>query len=579
MKQILRFTTLVLFIAVGLSSCKNNVPKEAKYIPKEAAFVMVLDPQQLQDKLQKGGISIDTLIARIFKNEPADSKERMHFNGVKDSAGINWGNKFFVFASQKSFPDKSNASIVSILCGLKDATKFETFIKNQDEHKTDSIKKEKDYSYLVKDALMVAWNDEQLIVTFYNHMLKPVYDTVEMTFKRPPPVDTEAELKGHVAHYFTQKVNESLADVKMFTDMFKDKADGYMFTSTNSALPALNNLPIQPPKLEEFVKDNYSTSTLSFEDGKIIAKSTMYPNKLLGSVLKQYAGPTVDLSLIENYPSQNINGIMLAAFNPELFGGILKQLEVEGLANSSLEKMGLTTQDLYKSLKGSIAVVVSDLGMPQMSPDPQMKHDEKSMLHKKSFGKMIFNAPVGDKVSFFKVMDKAAENGFLTKQNNVYKASALANAIGIFVHADENNLIIASDSLTYTQYMAKSSKAAINKEALDRFKGKSTVFYFDIANTINGFTKDSTGAFGYDNSVRTLKHTFKDVIGTSDNFDGTSIKGIFELRMQDEKQNSLVTLTSLIADIALDMRTQAKKEKESEEKLFPGGVPAIIRTN
>jgi hypothetical protein len=38
-----------------------------------------------------------------------------------------------------------------------------------------------------------------------------------------------------------------------------------------------------------------------------------------------------------------------------------------------------------------------------------MKHDEKSMMHKKSFGKMIFNAPVGDKASFFKVMDKAVE--------------------------------------------------------------------------------------------------------------------------------------------------------------------------
>ncbi len=579
MKQVLRFTTLVLFIAAGLTSCKNNVPKEAKYIPKEAAFVMVLDPQQLEDKLQKGGISIDTLIGRIFKNEPADSKDRAHFNGMKDSAGINWGSKFFVFASQKSFPDKTNASVLSVLCGLKDAAKFEAFIKSQGEHKNDTIKKEKDYSYLLKDALMVAWNDEQLIVTFYNHMLKPTYDTVEMTFKRPPPADTETELKNQVAHYFTQSVNESLADVKMFTDMFKDKADGYMFTSTNSALPTLNNLPIQPPKLEEFVKDNYSTSTLSFEDGKIIAKSTMYPNKLLGNVLKQYSGPTVDLSLIENYPSQNINGIMMAAFNPELIGGILKQLEVEGLANASLEKIGLTTQDLYKSLKGDIAVIVSDLGMPAMSPEPQMKHDEKSMMHKKSFGKMIFNAPVGDKTSFFKILDKAVANGMLTKQNNVYKGSSLANAIGLFIHADEKNLIVSSDSLTYTQYMAKSSKAVISKEALDRFKGKSSVFYFDIANTLNGFTKDSTGSFGYDHSIRTAKQTFKDVIGTSDNFDGTSIKGVFELRMQNEKQNSLVTLTSLIADIAVDMRLQAKKEKEAEEKLFPGGVPAIIRTN
>ncbi|MDB5210390.1 MAG: hypothetical protein JWQ30_1217, partial [Sediminibacterium sp.] len=542
----------------------------------------VLDPQQLQDKLQKGGISVDTLIARIFRNEPADSKERMHFNGMKDSAGINWGNKFFVFGTQKSNPDKTNASVFSVLCGLKDPAKFEAFIKKQDGHKNDTVRKEKDYSYLItgEGTLMLAWNDEQAIVTMYNHMLKPVYDTVAMTFKRPPHADTEGEMKREVAQYFTQKVSESLADVKIFTDMFKDKADGYVFTSTNASLGALSMLPIQPPKLEEFVKDNFSTATLSFEDGKIIAKSTMYTNKLLGSVLKQYAGPTVDLSMIENYPSQNINGIILAAFNPEIFGGIMKQLEVEGLANTALEKAGLSTQDLYKSLKGTIAVIVSDLGMPDMSPpEPQTKHDEKSMIHKKSIGKMLFNAPVGDKASFFKVMDKAVEHGMLVKHNNVYSAGGIASGMGLFIHADENNLIISSDSVTYTQYMAKTTKAAINPEALARFKGKSTVFYFDIANTLNGFIKDSTGAFGYNNSLRTAKQTFKDVIGTSDNFDGNSIKGVFEVRMQNEKQNSLVTLTSLIADIALDMRLQAKKEKESEEKLFPGGVPAIIRTN
>jgi hypothetical protein len=125
--------------------------------------------------------------------------------------------------------------------------------------------------------------------------------------------------------------------------------------------------------------------------------------------------------------------------------------------------------------------------------------------------------------------------------------------------------------------MAKTTKAVIKPDVLDRFKGKSATFYFDIANTLNGFMGDSTGHFN--NSMRTAKSTFKDIIATSDNFDGKSIKAVFEVRMQNEKQNSLVTLTSLLTDIAVDMRVQAKREKDMEEKLFPGGVPAIIRTN
>lgn len=581
MKTLSRYALLFVLFAGVLTSCKNNVPKEAKYIPKDAGFVMILDPEQMQDKLQKGGISIDTLLGKIFKDGTTDAKDKALFQSIKDSSGINWANKFFVFMQQKNNADRSQSTVVTFLSGLKDAAKFEAFVKQHDESKKAVITKEKDYSYMLMDnkTVLVAWNDEQLTMTIYNHTQKPVFDTTTMSFQKPVTGDMEGELKKEVAHYYTQKVNESLADVKMFTDMFKDKADGYMFTNSNSSLSALAMLPFQPPKLEEMVKDNYSTSTLTFEEGKIVVKATTYPNKLLGSIFKQYAGPTVDLSMIENYPSQNINGIMMFAFNPEIFGGILKQMEMEGLANNFLSKAGLSSQDLYKSLKGHIAVVVSDLAMPSAAPDPMMKHDEKSMMQKKSFGKMVLTAPVGDKASFFKIMDIAAAQGYVVKVNNTYKGGALASVIGLYIVADEKNLTIASDSVTYTQYMAKSNKAVINKDALDRFKGKSSVFYFDIANTINGFTKDTAAMGSFDNSLRSVKNTFKDVIGTSDNFDGNNIKASFELRMQNEKQNSLVTLTSLITDIAVDMRVQAKKQREAEEKMFPGGVPAIIRTN
>ncbi|MEO7530243.1 MAG: DUF4836 family protein, partial [Sediminibacterium sp.] len=200
MKKNLYSTFLIIGIAVVFSACKNNVPKEAKYIPKDAGFVLILDPQQMQDKLQKGGISIDTLIARIFKNEPADSKDRSRFNGMKDSAGINWGNKFFVFMTQKSNADKTQSSTFSLIGSLKDAAKFEAFVKKQDEHKNAEIKKEKDYSYFTsgEGSVMIAWNDEQLIMTMYNHLQKPVYDTVAMTFKKPVQTDTEGEMKREV---------------------------------------------------------------------------------------------------------------------------------------------------------------------------------------------------------------------------------------------------------------------------------------------------------------------------------------------------------------------------------------------
>lgn len=575
MKNIFRSALLLVLVAAGLSSCKNNVPKEAKYIPNTANVVLVLDPQQLQDKLQKGGISIDTLIGRAFSGDTSAARHRAMFDELRNNSGIDWGNRFFLFTQQKTNADKSQTNTFTVIGGLKDASKLEAYLAKQDHFKGKEIKREKEYSYMVPHAdALISWNKEQVIATFAMTTQKPVYDTVTHTFQQPATVSSDADLKTITDRCYMQKVSESLADQKIFTNMFKEKADGFMYASGNSSLSALSALPFQLPKLEELLKDNFTTATLSFEDGKIVWKATSYPNPMLTALLKQYPGHNVDLSLIEHYPSQDINGLIVTAFNPEIFGGLLKQLEVEGLVNSFLSKADITSQDIYKSLKGDIALVVSDLNMTG-PVDPQLKTDETSMVGKKKFGHVLFNAPIGDKNSFFKLMDKAAAMGYVVKDNNGYRSGGMLSLIGVFLHADANNLIISSDSSLYVQYMAKTANAGLNKDLMKEFKDKTTVFYFDIQKTVNAYMQDSVSTSGYDRSTRTLKQTFRDMIGTAGNFDGSTIKATFEMRMLDEKQNSLVTLTSLLTDIAIDMQAR----KETDHSFFPADAPAIIRTN
>lgn len=580
MKSALRYILPITLLMVIFTSCSNKGPKEAALIPKTASAVIVLDPGAMQDKLTSGGISVDTLFSRIFKNDSSDTEDRKKLDDFRNNAGIDWKKQLFFSFSQKGNQKDGNTTIMNVMGGLSDATRFESWLKAQKEFASKTITKEKNHSYLLTDDnTALSWTDKNVIVTIYKHiqMASDVpYDTVNMEFKIPEKKNVEADLKKEVSSYYSLEKDASMAGVSAFTNMFKDKADGYVFSSSNSSLGALSMLPLSLPKVEELMKDNYSAATLSFEAGKIVAKSATYTNPVVSNILKEYAGPTVNLSMIERYPSDKINGFMLASFNPEIFGGFLKQLEMEGLINGRLEKAGFTLQDLYKSLKGEIAVVVSDLGFSQL--EPQQKTDEEDMTKKKPLGKMIFNAPVGDKASFTKMMDKVAELGYIRKEGATYKSGELMSMLGIYMLADEKNLVIASDSLTYAQYMSNKSQAVINTDVLNRFKGKSTVFYFDIANTIGGFMSRSSTS-DYNRSMKTAKETFKDIIGSSDNFDGKSVKGVFEIRMQNEKQNSLVTLTSLLTDIAVDMRVASKKQKELEEKMFPGGIPAIIRTN
>ncbi|HJV20629.1 MAG TPA: DUF4836 family protein [Sediminibacterium sp.] len=567
---------LVVLFAGTLISCRNNAPEETRLIPGEALAVVTIDPNALSEKLQNGGISIDSILSRIFENDSTNAKERKTVDEFRKNAGFDWTKPIHFFVVRKAAPDKTDISIMTVLANLSDTAKLATFIRSGEHTNSSKILHEKAFSYIEQGPRnLIAWNDKHVVVLFYQRQVKPYYDTAKMKFVIPERPDYSKEMLAEAVKMFSQKDKESMRSVDGFGEMFKTKAEGYLFSTTNNLLGSFSGMPLQLPKLEELLKGNHTAATLAFEDGRIIARSTTYINKPLGNILKKYAGPTANLSLIDHYPSQKINGVVLVAFNPEIFGGLLKQLEVEGLVNEFMKKSAITSQELYGSLKGDIAVVVSDLGMS--NTEPQERDDELSLVKRKPVGKMIINIPIGNKESFRKVMDKAVAMGTVQKNGATYKGSDLIRTLGFYLQANDEQLILASDSLTCQQYLQGRAKSNISKEVRDHLSGKSTAFYFDLANTINAFIKDS--ASGYYRSMVTVKNTVKDLRGSTDNFSDGKIKAVVELRMQNEKQNSLVTLTSLFTNIAVDVRQVAKREREMEEKMFPSGIPAVIRAN
>ncbi len=576
MKKSLQYVVLAFLLSGSLVACKNNAPKETRLIPKDALAVVSLNAYSLKDKLQNDGITIDTILSKIFEKDTSGKKDRKIIDDLRANAGINWKEKIHFFVVRKKGPDNADVTIMNVLASISDKDKLASFIKSSDYSTNKNIQEEKAFSYIDnKENSLLAWDKEHVLAMFYNQTVKPYYDSVQMKFIVPGKGNSSKEMIAEATRLFTQKEDASIMSVKGFGEMFKTNAEGYLFSSSNNLLGNLTGMPLELPKLEELTKDNYTTATLAFEEGKIVVKSSTYTNPFLGSILSKYAGPTVNLSLLENYPSKNINAIMMASFNPAIFGGVLQQLEVEGIVNEFLKKSGISSGDLYGAVKGDIAVIVSDIGVG--ATEPQQRKDELFLLKQKQMGKMIMNIPIGNKENFKKLMDKAVEMGTIQKKGNEYKGADLLRTMGLFLVANDKNLIISSDSITYAQYIASTNKSVINKEALDYFKGKSTVIYIDVANTVNSFIKDSTD--GYHQSMITAKNTVKDILGSSENFSGGSIKAIFEVRMQNEKQNSLVTLMSLFTNIAVDTRLQAKREKEMEEKLFPTGVPAVIRAN
>jgi hypothetical protein len=161
---------------------------------------------------------------------------------------------------------------------------------------------------------------------------------------------------------------------------------------------------------------------------------------------------------------------------------------------------------------------------------------------------MIFTASIGDKLAFTKLMNIAAENGAVIKTTSGYAAGDLMKMANLYLVADEKNIVLASDSLTYVAYQTAKTKAKIDPEVKDKMKGKSTAMFMDINSIMNGLMQ-SAQEKSLDDGMKLVNATFKDMVFTMDNFDGKTIKSQGEIRMSNSKQNSLVSVVQMISGI------------------------------
>jgi hypothetical protein len=317
----------------------------------------------------------------------------------------------------------------------------------------------------------------------------------------------------------------------------------------------LKNLPFNPPKLEELLKNNYTTATLHFEKGKLRVQSNTYVNPALGNILSKYAGPLVNFSLVKDYPSKDINVVSLVSFNPEIIGGILKHIELESFAESFLNKNGLSMDDIYKAFKGELAVVVSDLNFS--SPDPMMKRDELSLERGLPIANILMRIPVGDSKRYTKIMDLGVKSGMLNKVGNQYQSGSGNSASSFFVLGDDKNLFIATNAALYNNYLASAGKpnSFFTQAPLSKYTASSTLFYVNIASTIHGMVPDSTKS-SYSRLLYQLAGTCKELVLNSDNFDGKTVHGQAELMMQQANTNSLISMIRLLSAAAKEIRAE-----------------------
>ncbi|CAF3773654.1 unnamed protein product [Rotaria sp. Silwood1] len=532
----------VVVVAVMLASCGSKGLKQASLIPKDASVVAVFDQKTMEEKLKAGNFQMDSIMNKFISS--VDSAKAKKLMTDWKNSGINTEDKVVMFITQTG--KKGKIMGFNVIASLKDAAKFEAFLKGQEELKTEAVVKGKTYTSMkMGKSGLATWTSEFAMLSFATNT-DFLSENAEV-----------AEVAAMVDKYYNLKDAEKVTSIKAFNEMLDKKADITMFTSSASIGNSLAMMPFQVPKLEELLKDNYSVSYMNFENGKIVMETTSYLNDRLNALLKQYGNGSIKASMLENFPAKNTNAAMLLSVKPDAIQGILKELQLETLIDAGLSsaKMNFTLQDIYKCLKGDMAFALGDFemlaptdSMSYAGPQPKMK--------------ILFNAEVGDKASLAKILDQGVQMQVLINNAGVYTLNPqTAAGAPVYVRIDDKNIIIATDENTYTQYAAKSTKATLNKDFTSELSGKYMAMFVDA----NSFLKAFEGFAGKDPHGKVIMDkalaTFDNVIATGDNLNDGKYKGLFTFKMKNEKENSLVSLANFIKTVTEEMQAADQERK------------------
>jgi hypothetical protein len=562
MKSIRLYLLLLLSVAL-ITSCKKSVPNQTKYIPKNAVFVATINMKSMQTKLMKNQATIENIIRSLSGSDTTINKGKQEREDIK-GAGVDLEENLYVaIVSKGGGMATGPGTMVTYVVGrLKDAGKLEAYIKKKDP--ASEVRKEKDYSYATMHGdNIVAWGKDAVMMMSYqkpNPAANMQYDSATGSYNLGASPNAAGDMKLELASAFNLKEDQSVASIPEFRDLMQEKSDASMWVNSSASVA---DLPLPLPKVKELFSNSFTAAKVNFEDGKITMTSKSYYSSAFKDILKKYSGPNADLTLVENYPSDNVNGFGIFSFNPDFINELVNYLEVGGMVDSYLSKMmgsNYTLKEALRAIKGDFAVVVSDLSTKSAS-------DSVAGIKGGSFPnlKMIVNIPVGDKVQMNRLMDKLVEMQMLVKSNNRYTLTPEMQQTGYQLVVDDKNVFIASDENILNQYKARSKKATLNKHVMDDFKSKSGVAYVNIESILNGI-HTSLNVQG-NNVLPKARETFKDLELYTDNFNGKFIEGYGELRFKNEKENSLTSLLSFFETVSKFVKTTPGMVKSDDVQI------------
>jgi Domain of unknown function (DUF4836) len=541
MKYYVRCLVILGVIAFTFSSCskKNEV---GKMIPKDAMFILQLNTKSLMSKVPWQDVKQTSWFKKASENSGTEQWVTKILDNPENS-GIDLDEGLVFFAEKnETAPD----GILVLEGSVKNESDFSQFNKNLDS--TQSVKTDDGISIeAIKDAGVVGWDGKHFAYVFSAANAKSKLNSMNPMSNQgnmAPLVDQSVALSTACKNLFSLKTDDNMEKNEKFSNLLKETGDMHAWINSEEIMKSSAGLGMMGMlKLDVFFKDNISTYTVNFDNGKVDITHKGYAGDELMSFLKKYKGNGINTDMITTIPSGDIDGIVALSFKPQGIKQLVQMIGLDGMMNSYSGKLGFTLDDFAKANKGDVMISFSDLNLTSQGTGMDSQKPDVNIL---------FSVGIGDKASFQKLLDAGKQLGGTIGTNDT----------SIAFGQNDKYFAISNHQQFLNEYLAGKSQEKF--EFMNTLSGHPIGTFIDIHKILTAFSTNSHLDPDEDSIMDASLRLWKNLYAYSGDIKDDATTGVTEINLMDQNTNSLKQLSQYFDKIATIAMAKISEEKAKE---------------
>lgn len=340
--------------AAGAAGCyfykMSGGSAHLKYVPKESAFVAMVNPKSLWSKIDYPRLKKIKAYDEFKKMLEKDDDLQI-FNEIiekPEECGVGLLSNMYMFGTMKNDDIENGGMVMEI----KSAEDFEKLVRKIETE--GGIEKDETYKHVVIDnEVILGWNKEAAVLLFN---------------------EDEDALEKSLDNVMVQQKDESILSEPKFDAFRKNAADAGIWVNYGEIIKMVGSDEVMDLAKDMGLEDAAMDVTLNFDNNKVVLKSEIaYSEENKDNQLNLFNEKGISEEHLKTVSDDNVFGIISASFNMKnLFEAMNKNKDMrQGLVDMR-ESMGLSKDDLMNLFTGEISLSITDLASLFESQDEQM---------------------------------------------------------------------------------------------------------------------------------------------------------------------------------------------------------------